>query len=197
MRNTDHQRTGALSRLNDTETQPSGIGSHIWMTQKDETKRAVFRICIIARVISLSCARWNLMMTNLKKIKQLKIRIKYLRQRAAEMRQKAMSLGSPALDKDIVQTSGAGDKMAEQVAAYLDLEREAEEIALKLEKRRQAIIDQILSMEDHRHAEVLYKSYVEDKRLKVIASEMGYEYGYIRNLKQKAERIFSESCDKM
>jgi len=137
------------------------------------------------------------MMTNLKKIKQLKIRIKYLRQRAAEMRQKAMSLGSPALDKDIVQTSGAGDKMAEQVAAYLDLEREAEEIALKLEKRRQAIIDQILSMEDHRHAEVLYKSYVEDKRLKVIASEMGYEYGYIRNLKQKAERIFSESCDKM
>lgn len=132
------------------------------------------------------------MMTNLKKIKQLKIRIKYLRQRAAEMRQKAMSLGSPALDKDIVQTSGAGDKMAEQVAAYLDLEREAEAVALKLTKQRQDLIDRILDLDDSRYTEVLYKYYVEEKRLKVIASEMGYTYGTIRHMIRHAEQAIKE-----
>ena len=132
------------------------------------------------------------MMKNLKKIKQLKIRIKYLRQRAAEMRQKAMSFGSPALDKDIVQTSGAGDKMAEQVAAYLDLEREAEAVALKLTKQRQDLIDRILDLDDSRYTEVLYKYYVEEKRLQVIASEMGYTYGTIRHMIRHAEQAFDE-----
>ena len=132
------------------------------------------------------------MMKNLKTIKQLKIRIKYLRQRAAEMRQKAMSLGSPALDKDIVQTSGAGDKLAEQVAAYLDLEREAEAVALKLEKKRQDLIDRILDLDDSRYTEVLYKYYIEEKRLKVIASEMGYTYGTIRHMIRHAEQAFDE-----
>lgn len=131
-------------------------------------------------------------MTNLKEIKQLKIRIKYLRQRAAEMRQKAMSLGSPALDNDIVQTSGAGDKMAEQVAAYLDLEREAEAVALKLTKQRQDLIDRILDLDDSRYTEVLYKYYVEEKRLKVIASEMCYTYGTIRHMIRHAEQAFDE-----
>ena len=116
----------------------------------------------------------------LKKIKQLKIRIKYLRQRAREMRQKALSLGSPALDKDMVQTSGAGDRIAEQVA----------EAALGLEKKRHKMIDRILEMEDSRYAEVLYKYYVEDKRLKVIASEMGYTYGTIRHMIRHAEQAF-------
>ena len=133
------------------------------------------------------------MMTNLKKIKQLKIRIKYLRQRAAEIRQKAMSLGSPALDKDIVQTSGAGDKMAEQVAAYLDLEREAEAVVLKLTKQRQDLIDRILDLDDSRYTEVLYKYYVEEKRLKVIASEMGYSYGRIRHMIGEAVKEFNKS----
>ena len=131
-------------------------------------------------------------MKNLKTIKQLKIRIKYLRQRAAEMRQKAMSFGSPALDKDIVQTSGAGDKLAEQVAAYLDLEREAEAVALKLEKKRQDLIDRILDLDDSRYTEVLYKYYIEEKRLKVIASEMGYTYGTIRHMIRHAEQAFDE-----
>lgn len=128
----------------------------------------------------------------LKKIKQLKIRIKYLRQRAREMRQKALSLGSPALDKDMVQTSGSGDRIAEQVAEYLDLEREAEAAALGLEKKRHKMIDRILEMEDSRYAEVLYKYYVEDKRLKVIASEMGYTYGTIRHMIRHAEQAFDE-----
>ena len=132
------------------------------------------------------------MMNNLKKIKQLKIRIKYLRQRAAEMRQKTMSLGSPAMDNDIVQTYGAGDKMAEQVAAYLDLEREAEAVALKLTKQRQDLIDRILDLDDSRYTEVLYKYYVEEKRLNVIASEMGYTYGTIRHMIRHAEQAFDE-----
>lgn len=129
----------------------------------------------------------------LKKIKHLKIRIKYLRQRAREMRQKALSLGSPATDKDIVQASGSNDKMAEQVAEYLDLEREAEAAVLGLTKKRQQMIDRILQLEDSRYAEVLYKYYVEDKRLKVIALEMGYSYGRIRHMIGEAEREFDKS----
>ena len=96
------------------------------------------------------------------------------------------------MDNDIVQTYGAGDKMAEQVAAYLDLEREAEAVALKLTKQRQDLIDRILDLDDSRYTEVLYKYYVEEKRLNVIASEMGYTYGTIRHMIRHAEQAFDE-----
>ena len=82
--------------------------------------------------------------------------------------------------------------MAEQVAAYLDLEREAEAVALKLTKQRQDLIDRILDLDDSRYTEVLYKYYVEEKRLKVIASEMGYTYGTIRHMIRHAEQAIDE-----
>lgn len=54
------------------------------------------------------------------------------------------------------------------------------------------VIKQLDQMRDVRNREVLYKVYVEGKRLEEVASEMGYDYYYVCSLKGKGLNEFDE-----
>jgi hypothetical protein len=125
----------------------------------------------------------------LKQIRVLKLAIKQLRQRASELRQKAFSLGSMSLNKDKVQTSPK-NRLEDQIAEYMDMEYEAEQRALELERLRNQLIVRIHQLDDTRYINVLYKYYVQDKRLFQIAREMNYSYDRTKHLIREAEQAY-------
>lgn len=57
---------------------------------------------------------------------------------------------------------------------------------------KNAIVDEIRSLDNAVHIDILFKYYVERKNLEKIAVEIGYERDYTRNLKGKALKEFEE-----
>lgn len=127
----------------------------------------------------------------LQQLRMLDIKIRHRKEQVEELRALAMCSGSFASDGDRVQTSGSGDRMSEQVARYVDLQAEVEEIIRGYTERKDRIIREIHELSDARYVEVLFKRYVEFKRLDVIASEMGYTYEWIRMVHGHALQAFS------
>lgn len=127
----------------------------------------------------------------LQQLRMLDIKIRHRKEQVEELRALAMCLGSFASDGDRVQTSGSGDRMSEQVARYVDLQAEVEEMIRGYTERKDRIIREIHELSDARYVEVLFKRYVEFKRLDVIASEMGYTYEWIRMVHGHALQAFS------
>lgn len=127
----------------------------------------------------------------LQQLRMLDIKIRHRKEQVEELRALAMCSGSFAGDGDRVQTSGSGDRMSEQVARYVDLQAEVEEMIRGYTEKKDRIIREIHELSDARYVEVLFKRYVEFKRLDVIASEMGYTYEWIRMVHGHALQAFS------
>ena len=128
----------------------------------------------------------------LRQIQTLHVKIQHRRQQAAELRQKAMSLGSPDFSSDRVQTSTDGSAIERQVAAYLDMERRAEQMAVRMEKIRDRIISEIHQLDDPNYIELLYWKYVRLKKYTEIAQETNRNADYLRHMIRKAERAFDD-----
>lgn len=108
-----------------------------------------------------------------------------------DLRSMSTSIGSFDYSKDRVQTSPSGDapftKIVNKIVT-LDEEINREIDSYVDEKYR--IINQIQALQNPVHIQVLYKRYVEFKRLEVISVELNYTYQYTRELHGYALKAF-------
>lgn len=58
---------------------------------------------------------------------------------------------------------------------------------------KHTIINQIQALNDTKYVQVLYKRYVEYKRLEQIACEMSYTYQYIKELQKRGLQEFEKN----
>lgn len=99
-----------------------------------------------------------------------------------ELRQMAAASGAVDYAKDRVQTSASGDSLCNSVIRYISLEEEIDRQIDQFVDMKNQIINQIQGLKDVNHMKILFKRYVEFKRLEVIAVEMGYTYQYVREV---------------
>ena len=114
-------------------------------------------------------------------------------QEKTDLRARLSSIGSFDYSKERVQTSlpeGAGYE--KQIAKIIELEKEIDRLIDEYIDLKHKIIGQIHELRNERHIEILYKRYVENKRLEVVAAEMGYTFQYVVLLHGYALKEFSE-----
>lgn len=115
-----------------------------------------------------------------------------------DLRLKSRSTGSIDYSKERVQTSPSGDApFVKLIGRIIDLEEEinAEIDAFVDEKHK--IINQIQGLQNSKYIEVLYKHYVEFKRLEVVAVEMNFTYQYIVELHGYALKDFQTTYENL
>lgn len=96
--------------------------------------------------------------------------------------------------KDRVQTGTFGDApYTNIITRIVDLSAEIDSEIDSFVDKKHRIINQIQSLQNVNHTSLLYKRYVEFKRLEVIAVEMSYTYQYIRELHGHALQDFERT----
>lgn len=102
----------------------------------------------------------------------------------ADLRASLTMISSPDLTRERVQGghSPHDSGFAKKVAKVLDLEAEIDRDSLAYVELRHKIIGQIHGLKDVKHIKLLYKRYVEFKRLEMIADELNYTYQYTKEL---------------
>ena len=115
-----------------------------------------------------------------------------------DLRLKSRSTGSIDYSKERVQTSPSGDApFVKLIGRIIELEEEinAEIDAFVDEKHR--IINQIQGLQNSKYIEILYKHYVEFKRLEVVAVEMNFTYQYVVELHGYALKDFQTTYENL
>ena len=113
-----------------------------------------------------------------------------------DLRLKSRSVGSIDYSKERVQTSPSGDApFVKLIGRIIDLEQEinAEIDAFVDDKHK--IINQIQGLKNSKYIEILYKHYVEFKRLEVVAVEMNFTYQYVVELHGYALKDFQTTYE--
>lgn len=128
----------------------------------------------------------------LSQIEIMQVQIEQKRARAAELRELAMCTGGFDYSKERVQTSTEGGKLENDVTRYLELEAEMVEDTYRLNVLKNTIVNQIHTLDDAAHIRLLYKRYVECKRLELVAVEMHYTYQYVREMHGRALQSFQK-----
>ena len=109
--------------------------------------------------------------------------IKQRIQEKADIRARLSSIGSFDYTKERVQTSLlAGAGYEREIVKLIDLENEIDRLIDTYVDLKHKIIGEIHNLRKPDHIKLLYKKYVEQKRLEVIAVEMNYTYQYIKEL---------------
>lgn len=125
-------------------------------------------------------------------IEAFQVKIEHKKQRASELRELALSNGAIDYSKERVQSSPDGGKLENGVIKYIELEKEITDNLYMLQLRKDRITNEIHELTNADHIKLLYKRYVECKRLEVIAVEMNFTYQYIRELHGKALQEFQK-----
>lgn len=115
-----------------------------------------------------------------------------------DLRLKSRSTGAIDYSKERVQTSPSGDApFVKLIGRIVDLEEEinAEIDAFVDEKHK--IINQIQALKNSKYIEILYKHYVEFKRLEVVAVEMNFTYQYVVELHGYALKDFQTTYENL
>lgn len=102
-----------------------------------------------------------------------------------QLKEYATSISSN-MSGERVQSSGNPQKISDAINKYIDLEREAQLDKVMLEDKRREIIVVIEQLDNPLHYDVLYKHYVEMKKLTVVAEEVHYSYAYILEIHHDA-----------
>lgn len=110
------------------------------------------------------------------------------------LRSTLSSVGSIDYAKDRVQTNPSPDApFVRTLERITDLEGEIDrEIDSFVDKKHQ-IINEIQGLSNAVHIQILFKRYVEFKRLEVISVEMNYTYAYTRELHGYALQDFERT----
>ena len=107
------------------------------------------------------------------------------------LRMQSKSLGGTDYSKERVKTSHSGNSpFVNIIGKAIDLEGEINREIDKFIGEKHTIINQIQALHNSKYIRVLYKHYVEFKRLEVVAVEMNYTYQYIVELHGAALRCF-------
>lgn len=115
-----------------------------------------------------------------------------------DLRLQAQSTGGLDYSKERVQSSPSGDApFVKPICRIIDLEAEinAEIDAFVDDKHK--IINQIQSLKNSKYIEILYKHYVEFKRLEVVAVEMNFTYQYVVELHGYALKDFQTTYENL
>lgn len=119
----------------------------------------------------------------LKQLKKLDVMINQKAKELEDLRLKATSVGSIDYSKGRSQTNSfKGASFVELIEHIADLEAEINIDIDKLVDRKHKIIKQIQALDDTNYMEILYKRYVEFKKLEEIAVEMNFTYQYTREI---------------
>lgn len=130
-------------------------------------------------------------------IRRLEYSISQKKQEIERLREDAAGIGGMNYDAVRVQTSSSGDKLVMAVASYVDLEKEIHEEIDELIRLRHQIINEIQGLENPDYVNLLYKRYVEYKRLELISVEMNFTYEYTRRMHGRALEEFEKSYTKL
>lgn len=98
----------------------------------------------------------------------------------------ATSISASTYGVERVQTSGCKDRIGDTITKLVDAQRKLADTSMDYMQKRQEIIDTISDVKDATLYDLLYKRYVECKKLSVIADEMEYNDEYVKHLHIKA-----------
>lgn len=97
-----------------------------------------------------------------------------------------------ATDNERVQTSGGKDRVGGIVSKFVDAENESKKIIDEYIEKRKRIINQIDSMPQTNHYQVLFSKYVKYKTLDQIAEEMNYSWRQVARIHGSALSEFGK-----
>lgn len=127
----------------------------------------------------------------LRQIQCIKYKIELIESEIQELRENLTAIGG-APDGERVQTSSNGDTLPNRIGRILEKEEKRKRLLYAYTEKREIIIDQILALQDKRYVEILYKRYIEGKRLEQIACECNYSYDHIRRIHGQALQAFTK-----
>lgn len=108
-----------------------------------------------------------------------------------DLRLMSQSVGGIDYSKERVQSSPSGDApFVKPVLRMIELEQEINAEIDRFVDEKHEIINQIQALQNQKHIDILYKHYVEFKRLKIVAVEMNFTYQYIVELHGTALKEF-------
>lgn len=108
-----------------------------------------------------------------------------------DLRLMSQSVGSIDYSKERVQSSPSGDApFVKPVLRMIELEQEINAEIDRFVDEKHEIINQIQALQNPKHIDILYKHYVEFKRLEIVAVEMNFTYQYIVELHGTALKEF-------
>ena len=132
----------------------------------------------------------------LKQLQKMEVMIKQRRQEKEELRIMLSSISSYDYAKDRVQTSPSGDALYVKTLEKIEeIEEEIGRLVAEYLEKKHEMIGQIQKLKNDRHIEVLYKRYIEFKRIEEIAEEMSYTYQYAITLHGNALKEFVKEND--
>lgn len=126
----------------------------------------------------------------LSEVQRLQTIIEQKQERIKEIRESASTVRGVRFDLEKVQGSGRTDKIGDSVAKIIDLETEVENDMMSIIYRKHEMIEQIHALGNYRYIQLLYKRYIEFKRLQIVAAEMDFTYEYVLELHKKALKAF-------
>lgn len=118
----------------------------------------------------------------LKQLESLNVKINNKKKELDELRQLAQSTGGFDYSAERVQTSPTSDILEKKVLKYVYLEQEINTEIDQFIDLKHKIINEIHTLTNNTYIKVLFMRYVEFKKLKEIANELGWSYQYIREL---------------
>ena len=108
-----------------------------------------------------------------------------------DLRLMLQSVGGIDYSKERVQSSPSGDApFVKPVLRMIELEQEINAEIDRFVDEKHEIINQIQALQNPKHIDILYKHYVEFKRLEIVAVEMNFTYQYIVELHGTALKEF-------
>ncbi len=114
-------------------------------------------------------------------------------QEKADLQLRLSSVGGFDYTKERVQTSlSVGARYEREVVKILELENEIDCLIDNYVDLKHKIIGEIHELQNSKYIEILYKRYVEEKRLEEVAVEMNYTFQYVILLHGYALKEFSE-----
>ena len=128
----------------------------------------------------------------LQQIEVLSAKIEQKKQRANEYRELALCSGGFDYTKERVQTSNLGGQIENPVIRYVALEQETVEDEYRLQQLKDKITGEIHNINNAEYMKLLYKKYVELKKLRDVACELGFSYDSVRHKHRAALQAFEK-----
>lgn len=127
----------------------------------------------------------------LQQLQRLDIMINQKIKELGDLRLMSQSAGGIDYSKERVQSSPSGDApFVKPVLRMIELEQEINAEIDRFVDEKHEIINQIQALQNPKHIDILYKHYVEFKRLEIVAVEMNFTYQYIVELHGTALKEF-------
>lgn len=129
----------------------------------------------------------------LKQIEVLNAKIEHKKQRAKEYRDIALCSGGFDYSKERVVSSNLGGQIENRVIRYVELEQEIADDIYNLQIMKDRITAEIHNLDKALYMKILFKRYVECKKLGQVAREMKMSYDRARHAHLEALKNFEKN----